>query len=112
MDSVFIKKYAHLLLNYCMELSAGQKLLVSTTTLALPLVSELFIQCQKMGVIMETILEWEGKSADFNEVGNEAQASYINPLYKEAMTPLKDIWLSVRPLKSPDLLAPTLHCIR
>lgn len=68
-----------------MELSAGQKLLVSTTTLALPLVSELYIQCQKMGVIMETILEWEGKSADFNEVGNEAQASYINPLYKEAM---------------------------
>ena len=75
-----------------MELSAGQKLLVSTTTLALPLVSELYIQCQKMGVIMETILEWEGKSADFNEVGNEAQASFYPSIFLDRQKPKISYW--------------------
>lgn len=85
MDSIFLKRYAHLLLNYCMELRAGHKLLVNTTTLAIPLVAELYRQCQDMGVIMEAILDWEGKNADFDKGGNVAQASYINPLYSEAM---------------------------
>lgn len=95
MEQSFIRKYATLLLNYCMEVQPGQHLLVSTTTLAEPLVAELYRQCQRQGVVMEAILEWEGKAEDFNDLGHEAQAVYLNPLYKEAMETF-DAYLVIR----------------
>ena len=85
MEKIILNRYASLLLNYCMELKSGEKLLVTTTTLAEPLVSELFDQCQKAGIIMEVIFEWSGKSESFALHGHEAQASYVSPLYKQAV---------------------------
>ncbi|HNH41568.1 MAG TPA: aminopeptidase, partial [Saprospiraceae bacterium] len=114
MNIIFIKKYASLLLNYCMELKSGERLLVSTTTLAEPLVAELYRQCQQMGVIMEAILEWEGKSDDFNDYGHNAQAGYINPLYKEAMESF-EAYLVIRapfPSKSRSKPNSTLNEVR
>ena len=72
MEKIILNRYASLLLNYCMELKSGEKLLVTTTTLAEPLVSELFDQCQKAGIIMEVIFEWSGKSESFALHGHEA----------------------------------------
>lgn len=89
-------------------------LLVSTTTLAEPLVAELYRQCQQMGVIMEAILEWEGKSDDFNDYGHNAQAGYINPLYKEAMESF-EAYLVIRapfPSKSRSKPNSTLNEVR
>jgi len=113
-EKTILKKYASLLLNYCMELKAGERLLVNTTTLAEPLVAELYKQCQEMKVVMEVIFEWEGKAEDFNDLGHEAQAKYINPLYKEATENFEGYLVIRAPFKSIRNSIPnaTLHALR
>ena len=80
-----LNKYASLLLNYCLEMKSGEKLLVNTTTLAEPLVSQLFDQCMQMGVTMDVIFDWEGKNESFAKSGHKNQAGFVSPLYREAM---------------------------
>ena len=68
-----------------MELKAGEKLLVNTTTLAEPLVTALYEESQQMGVVMEVNFDWAGKAEAFAVYGHEAQARYISPLYRQAV---------------------------
>ena len=85
MRATVITKYAELLLDYCMELKAGERLLVNTTTLAEPLVTELYQQCMVRGVVMDVIFDFEGKVEHFNKMGHAAQAGYLSPTYELAM---------------------------
>lgn len=84
-NKAILGKYASLLLNYCLELQPGEKLLVNTTTLAEPLVKELFEQSLKKGVMMEVIFDWQGKAEAYAVYGHELQARYVSPLYREAV---------------------------
>lgn len=85
MNNTFLDKYASLLLNYCLEMQPGEKLLVNTTTLAEPLVEKLFEQSLQMGVIMEVMFDWKGKLETYAAYGHAAQAGYVSPLYREAV---------------------------
>ena len=51
-----LNRYATLLCDYCLELHKGERLLVSTSTLAVPLVKEIFREATRRGVMMETDL--------------------------------------------------------
>ena len=48
-----LEKYAHLLVNYCLELKSGEKLFIQTTTLAEPLLREVYRAAIKKGVHVE-----------------------------------------------------------
>lgn len=85
MQAEFIEKYATLLINYCMELKAGERLLVSTTTLAEPLVNELYRQCLQGGIVMDVLFDFEKKQEYFNRFAHPAQARYLSPAYVTAM---------------------------
>lgn len=114
MEKPFLIKYASLLLNYCMELKAGERLLINTTTLAEPLVAELYRQCQQMEVVMEVIFDWEGKAEAFNDLGHPAQAGYVNPLFKEATEEFEAYLVIRAPFKSTSksLPNPSIQNIR
>ncbi len=47
-----LNKYAQLLVGYCLELQAKEKLLIRTTTLAEPLVREVYREATKAGAIV------------------------------------------------------------
>ena len=80
-----LNKYAKLLINYCLDIKAGDRLYVKTTTLAEPLVRELYREALKSGA--NTVIDF-----DFREKGNiyfkEAQGdqlNFISPVYKKAI---------------------------
>lgn len=80
-----LKKYAELLVNYCVALQPTEKLFIESTTVAEPLVVEIFRAATKAGAFVETNLTFpEYKKVIFEE-GNDAQLSYIPSLYEKAM---------------------------
>ena len=48
MDAI-LKKYADLLVNYCVEIKSGDKLYVRSSTLAEPLIREVYRSATKSG---------------------------------------------------------------
>lgn len=88
-------RYAKLLIDYCVALKAGERLFISTTTLAEPLVRELHREALKRGAHVEVDLEWEGRDRIFlDEAGNE-QLDYISVLKKAAFETF-DAYLAIR----------------
>ncbi|MEM9991322.1 MAG: aminopeptidase, partial [Bacteroidota bacterium] len=83
---MLLKKYAALLLHYCLELKAGERLYLQTTTLAEPLVREIHREATKIGAIVEAQLEFAGQSRIFiDNLQNDFQYNYVSPLYQKAM---------------------------
>ncbi|MEL7119740.1 MAG: aminopeptidase [Bacteroidota bacterium] len=93
--SSILKKYASLLVNYCLELKAGEKLLVKTTFLAEPLVREVFREALKVGASVEHIFEFREQHKIFLEEAQEGQLKHISPSYKVAMETY-DAYLHIR----------------
>src|SRR5512139_1984981 len=61
-DSVLLQKYADLLLHYCLQIKAGQRLFVSSTFLAEPLLLEIHREATKSGVAVEYDLSFRDKA--------------------------------------------------
>jgi aminopeptidase len=80
-----ISQYAYLLVNYCVSLQPGQRLFVNTTTLAEPLVTEIYREAIKAGGHCEFTLATRGQAAALREYGNKEQYAYIPTLYAKAM---------------------------
>ena len=80
-----LKKYADLLVNYCVELQPGEKLYVRSSTLAEPLIREVFRSATKAGGHVEIDLDFREKNRIFLSEANDAQLQRIPPLYKMAM---------------------------
>ncbi|MEY4904372.1 MAG: hypothetical protein RLZZ292_2187 [Bacteroidota bacterium] len=81
-----LSKYADLLVNYCLDIQQGDKLFVSSTTLAEPLVREVYRHALRAGAIVETELEFQGKNNIFYEEAiSDVQLSYVSNLYRTAM---------------------------
>lgn len=80
-----LQKYAHLLINYCLEIQPGERLLVSTSTLAEPLVRELYRECLKAGGHMEVRFSFREQNRLLHNLGNDAQMQYVSQGYKHAM---------------------------
>ena len=78
--------YANLLVNYCVSLKPGERLFLQSTTLAAPLVKEIYRAALKVGGHCEFDLQLEGQSEILMTEGNDEQLAYIPTLYGKALT--------------------------
>lgn len=90
-----LAKYAQLLVNYCMELKAGERLYVRSTTLAEPLVREVYREALRLGAIVEVDLEFREQNRLLLTEAGEAQLNYVPTLYGLAMDQF-DAYLFIR----------------
>ena len=58
MKKTILEKYAHVLIHYSLFLKPGDKFFVRTTTLAEPLIKELYREATRSGVIMEVFFDF------------------------------------------------------
>ncbi|MEM6723910.1 MAG: aminopeptidase [Bacteroidota bacterium] len=80
-----LNKYAQLLVNYCVELQPGQRLFVQTSTLAEPLVREIYREAIKAGGQMHVFFDFREKDRIFFEEANETQLTYVDPFFSTAI---------------------------
>ncbi len=64
---MILEKYAHLLLHYCLEVKPGQRLFVSSTFLAEPLLKAIHREATRSDVAVEYDLAFQDKSSIFWE---------------------------------------------
>ena len=84
---MILKKYAKLLVNYCLDIKEGDRLFIQTTTLAEPLVREVYREALRAGAsLVETDFIFRERSRIFLSEANEAQLKTISPFYKTAMS--------------------------
>jgi aminopeptidase len=80
-----LQKYAHLLVNYCVSLQPGQRLYINSTTLAEPLVREVYREALRAGGIPMVSIDFRDQGLILLEEGNEEQFNFVDPLYAMAM---------------------------
>jgi len=90
-----LKKYAILLVDYCLEIKQGDSLYIRSTMLAEPLVREVYRTALSRGAHVETEFAFAGKNKIFYDEANDAQLQYIPSLYQKAMESF-DAFLSIR----------------
>ncbi len=91
-----LKKYAHLLVDYCLEIKSGEKLYVKSNTIAEPLVREVYRYAMEKGAIVETDLSFQGKNRIFYEMAHtDQQLGHVSPLVDKA-TNEYDAYLVIR----------------
>lgn len=80
----FAQRYAHLLVHYSLSLQAGERLLIKASTLAEPLVKEVYKEALKVGALPFTLFEFEGEDRILAENANAEQYAslIVNPLHK------------------------------
>jgi len=85
MNKEILNKYAQLLVHYCVELKAEEKLFISTTTLAEPLVREIYREATKLGAVMEVDFQFQDQSRIFYEHASDFVLRQAPVLKKAAM---------------------------
>ncbi|CAN5239000.1 aminopeptidase [soil metagenome] len=84
MKKTILEKYAHVLVHYSLYLKPGEKLFVRTTTLAEPLIKELYREATRAGAIMEVFFDFEDQSKILAELGSDEQLTYSSPFMQYA----------------------------
>jgi aminopeptidase len=90
-----LQKYAHLLVHYCLEIKPGEKLYVTTTTLAEPLLREVYREAIRAGAYVEYHMSFREQNSIFISEANDDQLDHIYPAYKEMMATF-DAYLVIR----------------
>ncbi len=91
-----LSKYAHLLVNYCVEIKKGDKLFIRSTTLAEPLIREVYREAVRAGAYtIEIDLDFREKSRIFMAEADNEQLKQVSPSYKLAMETF-DAYLFIR----------------
>lgn len=90
-----LQKYAYLLVHYCLDLKSGEKLFITTTTLAEPLVREVYREAVRCGCLVEYQMSFSEQNRIFIAEASDAQLDYINPSYKNMMETY-DAYLVIR----------------
>lgn len=90
-----LNKYAQLLVHYCLEIQPGDQLLIRSTTLAEPLVREVYRVAIRAGAIVETDLSFREQYRIFINEAGEQQLRHVPPLFKLAMDSF-DAYLYIR----------------
>jgi aminopeptidase len=80
-----LQKYAHLLVHYCLSTKPGDKMYLRSTTLAEPLVREVYREAVRAGAVVETDLAFREQGRILLEEAGTEQLQFISPLYKKAM---------------------------
>lgn len=107
-------KYAKLLVNYCLEIKKGERLYITSTTLAEPLVREVYRETLSKGAHVEMDLAFRGMSRIFYEHAEGDQLEHIPILKQEAMNNF-DAYLAIRApfnLKEDQSINPTKRAKR
>jgi aminopeptidase len=89
------KKYAELLVHYSLDLKKGQKLLISSTYLAEPLVKEVYREALLVGAHPETMIGLNGLNRVLFNYGDPLQLGHVSPLYRYAVEHY-DAFLTIR----------------
>ena len=82
----YLDRYAYLLVNYCVSLQAGERLFVSSTTLAEPLLDAVYREALKAGGHCEFSLATRGQAEAMREYASPEQAAYLPTLERRALT--------------------------
>ena len=90
-----LEKYAHLLVHYCLELKSGEKLFIQTTTLAEPLLREVYTEAIKSGVHVEYQMTFREQNKIFMSEANDDQLNYVSPNQQQIMETF-DAYLVIR----------------
>ena len=90
-----LAKYAHLLVNYCVDIQEGEKLYVRSSTEAEPLIREIYRYALRAGAQVEVELDFREKNRIFLQEAQEDQLKYLPLLQKEAMENF-DAYLYIR----------------
>ncbi len=85
MINTYLQKYAHLLVNYSLDVQPGERVLIRSTTLAEPLIREVYRETLRAGGHPYTMLEFQGESRIMIEEGNEFQLTHSPEFLKIAM---------------------------
>lgn len=88
-------KYATLLVDYCLEIKPGEKLYIKTTSLAQPLLREVYRVAISRGAHVEYDMALENMTSIFYKEANREQLAYISPFYKQAIETF-DAFLVIR----------------
>jgi aminopeptidase len=90
-----LEKYADLLVNYCVSLEPGQKLYINSSTLAEPLVREVYRAALKAGGIALVSLDFRDQGLITLEEGSDAHLQFVDPYYAIAMQDF-DAYIHIR----------------
>jgi aminopeptidase len=91
-----LSKYAYLLVHYCLEIKEGEKLFIQTTTLAEPLVREVYQEALRAGAsVVETDFIFRERNRIFYAEANERQLKTPSPFQKMAFESF-DAYLHIR----------------
>lgn len=94
-ETSILTRYADLLVNYCMEIKQGERLYIKTTTLAEPLVREVFRSATENGAMVEVGFEFREQNRIFIAAAATAQLKYVSPFFKQAIESF-DAYLYIR----------------
>lgn len=96
MMNSLVNKYAQLLVNYCLEIEKGDKLYVTSTLLAEPLVREVYREAIKAGALVDTNLTFHDQYRILMDSAvSDEQLEHITPVYVQAMESY-DAYLAIR----------------
>ncbi len=80
-----LNKYAQLLVNYCVSLKEGERVFIQSTTLAEPLVREVYREVLRAGGLPHVNLLFRDQGNIRLNESSEAQLQYVDPLYAQAV---------------------------
>ncbi len=90
-----LKKYAQLITDYCLYLQPGERLFIRSSTLAEPLVREVYRAALEKGAIVEYELAMRESAKILFESGSDEAISHMPTLYNKAMREF-DAYLYIR----------------
>jgi len=80
-----LKRYASLLVDYCLNVQKGQKVLVKSSTLAEPMLKELYAALLQRGATVEFMTAFEDQARIFFDNASEHQLKKIPEFYEHAV---------------------------
>lgn len=90
-----LEKYAKLLTHYCLDLKKGEKLYIKSTTLAEPLIREVYREAIKLGCHVTLDLTFRAQGKIFLDNANDEQLAFVEPADKLLMETC-DAYLFIR----------------
>jgi aminopeptidase len=81
-----LTQYARLLVHYCMEIKPGERLYINSTTLAEPLIREVYRTALQAGAAVDVDMDFREKSRILFNEGSAFAHAQVSPLYAKAMT--------------------------
>lgn len=90
-----LQKYAQLLIEYCLEIKEGDKLYISTSTLAEPLLREVYWAAIKKGALVDYQMTFREQNKIFLAEASDIQLDYVHPSFSEMMSTY-DAYLVIR----------------